>query len=205
MANVILLSINSSKKNLEIGGNNMLKIGIILSSVRKERNGLAVANWAVDKSQEFSDKEKVTFELVDLASYDLPFLGAETSPEQAKEIQRWSEKIDSFDGYVFITAEYNHGVTGAFKNALDFLKPEFKNKAVAFVGYGGLGAARSIENLRVIVAELGLASTQRNVNFSLMTDFEKMSIFKPASFHDSEIKELLEQLISWSTALKTIR
>ena len=183
----------------------MLKIGIILSSVRKERNGLAVANWAVDKSQEFSDKEEVTFELVDLASYDLPFLGAETSPEQAKEIQRWSEKIDSFDGYIFITAEYNHGVTGVFKNALDFLKPEFKNKAVAFVGYGGLGAARSIENLRVIVAELGLASTQRNVNLSLMTDFEKMSIFKPASFHDSEIKELLEQLISWSTALKTIR
>src|SRR5574337_1315950 len=205
MANVILLSINSSKKNLEIGGNNMLKIGVILSSVRKERNGLAVANWAVDKSQEFSDKEEVTFELVDLASYDLPFLGAETSPEQAKEIQRWSEKIDSFDGYIFITAEYNDGVTGAFKNALDFLKPEFKNKAVAFVGYGGLGAARSIENLRVIVAELGLASTQRNVNLSLMTDFEKMSIFKPASFHDSEIKELLEQLISWSNALKTIR
>ena len=105
MANVILLSINSSKKNLEIGGNNMLKIGVILSSVRKERNGLAVANWAVDKSQEFSDKEEVTFELVDLASYDLPFLGAETSPEQAKEILRWSEKIDSFDGYIFITAE----------------------------------------------------------------------------------------------------
>src|SRR5574341_895168 len=173
MANVILLSINSSKKNLEIGGNNMLKIGIILSSVRKERNGLAVANWAVDKSQAFSDKEKVTFELVDLASYDLPFLGAETSPEQAKEIQRWSEKIDSFDGYIFITAEYNHGVTGAFKNALDFLKHEFKNKAVAFIGYGGLDATIKKKKIKLIITQLSPKSTQLNVNLSLMKKLKK--------------------------------
>lgn len=85
------------------------------------------------------------------------------------------------------------------------MKPEFKDKAVAFVGYGGLGAARSIENLRVVLAEQGLASTQRTVNFSLITDFENMSTFKPAAFHEGELQELLGQLIGWSGALKTLR
>ena len=183
----------------------MLKIGVILGSVRKERNGLAVAEWTVEKAKEFSNENEVQFELVDLGKYDLPFLGVTPTAEQEAAIGAWSEKIASFDGYIFITAEYNHGVAGAFKNALDFLKPEFKDKAVAFVGYGGLGAARSIEHLRVIVAEQGLASTQRNVNFSLITDFENMSTFKPAVFHEGELQELLGQLIGWSGALKTLR
>lgn len=183
----------------------MLKIGIILGSVREGRNGLAVAHWALEKARAASDDSLVSYELVDLVDYDLPFLGTQTTPEQDLAIKNWSEKIASFDGYIFITAEYNHGVAGAFKNALDFLKPEFKDKAVAFIGYGGLGAARSIENLRVIVAELGLASTQRNVNLSLMTDFENMSVLKPAAFHDGEVAELVSQLTNWSKALKTIR
>lgn len=183
----------------------MLKIGIVLGSVREGRNGLAVANWTINKAKELSDQNLVEYELVDLIDYNLPFLGTKSSAEQVNSIQSWSEKIASFDGYIFITAEYNHGIAGAFKNALDFLKPEFKDKAVAFIGYGGLGAARSIENLRVIVAELGLASTQRNVNMSLMTDFENMTVFKPAPFHEGELRELLSQLISWSQALKGVR
>ena len=183
----------------------MLKIGVILGSVREGRNGLAVANWTTEKVKAYSNAEEVSVELVDLADYNLPFLGVTPTEEQAAAITAWSEKIASFDGYVFITAEYNHGIAGAFKNALDFLKPEFKNKAVAFVGYGGLGAARSIEALRMVVAELGLASTQRNVNLSLMSDFENMSEFKPAAFHEGEIQELTEQLTAWSGALKTIR
>lgn len=183
----------------------MVKIGIIIGSVREERNGKAVADWTLEKASSFQKDTDATYELVDLVDYDLPFLGKTPTESQQKAIGAWSEKIASFDGYIFITAEYNHGVAGAFKNALDFLKPEFKNKAVGFVGYGGLGAARSIENLRVIVAELGLASVQRTVNFSLMTDFENMSKFTPAAFHDGELSELTDQLVAWSTALKGIR
>ncbi len=183
----------------------MLKIGIVLGSVREGRNGKAVADWTITKSKSTSTEIKAEYEVVDLADYDLPFLGTNPTESQEKAIQEWSNKIDSFDGYIFITAEYNHGVSGAFKNALDFLKPELNNKAVAFVGYGGLGAARAIENLRVIVAEQGLASTQKNINFSLMTDFINMSEFTPAVYHDSEVDELLEQLLSWSNALKTLR
>lgn len=183
----------------------MVKIGIILGSVREGRNGKAVADWALEKAAGFNKDIEASYELVDLADYDLPFLGKVPTEEQQKAINDWSEKIASFDGYIFITAEYNHGVAGAFKNALDFLKPEFKNKAVGFIGYGGLGAARSIENLRVIVAEQGLASVQRTVNLSLMTDFLNMSEFKPAEFHDAELIELLDQLLSWSKALKSIR
>ncbi|HEY0221268.1 MAG TPA: NAD(P)H-dependent oxidoreductase [Lactovum miscens] len=183
----------------------MLKIGVVLGSVREGRNGLSVANWTMEKSKEFSNADEVSFELVDLADYNLPFLGVTPTAEQAIAIGSWSEKIASFDGYIFITAEYNHGIAGAFKNALDFLKPEVKNKAVAFIGYGGLGAARAIESMRMVSGELALATTQRNVNFSLITDFENMSTFAPADFHEGELKELLQQLAAWSTALKTIR
>lgn len=183
----------------------MLKIGIVLGSVREGRNGKAVADWTITKSKLTDTKIEAEYEVVDLANYDLPFLGTVPTESQEKAIQDWSKKIASFDGYIFITAEYNHGVSGAFKNALDFLKPEFSNKAVAFVGYGGLGAARAIENMRVIVAEQGLASTQKNINFSLMTDFKNMSEFTPAVYHDGEVDELLEQLLSWSNALKTLR
>ncbi len=183
----------------------MVKIGIVLGSVREGRNGKAVADWTLQKAQALNKDSETEYEIVDLLDYDLPFLGKTPTESQQKAIGDWSAKIDSFDGYIFITAEYNHGVAGAFKNSLDFLKPEFKNKAVAFVGYGGLGAARSIESLRLITAEQGLASVQRNVNFSLITDFENMSVFTPAAFHDGELSELLDQLLAWSKALKTIR
>ncbi|PCR99072.1 NADPH-dependent FMN reductase [Lactococcus fujiensis] len=183
----------------------MLKIGIILGSVREGRNGLAVAQWTTQKAKEFTQGQDVEFEMVDLLDYHLPFLGTKATAEQGEAIKNWSEKMASFDGYIFVVAEYNHGVSGTFKNALDFLNPEVKDKALAFVGYGGLGAARSIESLRMIAGQLAMATTQTNVNMSLMTDFENMSIFKPASYHDGELKTLLGQLINWSTALKTIR
>ena len=183
----------------------MLKIGVILGSVREGRNGLAVAKWTTEKAKAFTQGQEIEFELVDLLDYELPFLGTKATAKQEEAIKKWSDKMASFDGYIFVVAEYNHGVSGAFKNALDFLNPEVKDKALAFVGYGGLGAARSIENLRMIAGQLAMATTQTNVNLSLMTDFEKMSIFKPADYHEGELKALLGQLINWSSALKTIR
>ena len=79
----------------------------------------------------------------------------------------------SFDGYIFITPEYNHAIGGALKNALDFLNPELNNKAAGFVGYGSLGGTRAHENLRLILGELQVADVRTAVTFSLMSDFEK--------------------------------
>lgn len=185
----------------------MLKIGIILGSVREGRNGEAVANWTYDFAKNRNDAAE--YEIVDLAKYALPFLGAPVAEENKqateKAVKAWSEKIASFDGYIFVVPEYNHAVGGAFKNALDYLNPELNNKAAGFVGYGSLGGVRAHENLRLILGELQVADVRTAVTFSLMTDFENFSVFKPADFHADNANGMLDQLLSWSGALKTVR
>jgi len=184
----------------------MLKIGIVLGSVREGRNGEAVANWMYDFAKNRNDAE---YEIVDLADYPLPLLGAKVDEaEQAKAeatIQAWKDKMASFDGYIFITPEYNHAIGGALKNATDYLNAEVNNKAAGFVGYGSLGGTRAHENLRLILGELQVADVRTAITFSLMSDFENFSVFKPADYHANNANEMLDQLIKWSGALKTIR
>ncbi|WP_099156713.1 NADPH-dependent FMN reductase [Virgibacillus ndiopensis] len=185
----------------------MLKIGIILGSVRQGRNGEAVANWTYDFATKRNDDAE--YEIVDLADYKLPFLGAALAEDVQQNaldtIKAWSEKMASFDGYIFVTPEYNHAIGGALKNALDYLKAEVNNKAAGFVGYGSLGGTRAHENLRLILGELQVADVRAAVTFSLMTDFENMSKFKPADHHADNANQMLDQVLSWSGALKTIR
>ncbi|MYL60551.1 NADPH-dependent oxidoreductase [Virgibacillus halodenitrificans] len=185
----------------------MLTIGIIIGSTRQGRNGEAVGKWAYDFA--ISRNDEVKYELVDLADYKLPFLGAEqdkfAQEEANKYIKAWSEKMAAFDGFVFVTPEYNHATSAILKNALDHLNPELNNKAAGFVSYGSLGGARAIENLRLILGELQVADVRTAVTFSLMTDFENMSIFHPAEYHAANANQMLDQVIAWSTALKSIR
>lgn len=189
-------------------GNKIMKIGIISGSVREGRNSAAVTQWINDFAVNRNDKG-VEYEIVALADYDLPLLGAKLSEERqataGAAIQAWSEKMASFDGYVFITPEYNHAVGGALKNALDFLKVEVANKAAALVGYGSLGGARAHENMRVILGELSVASVHTTTNFSLMTDFENMSVFKPNDYNKVNAQGMFDDLLLWTKALKTIR
>lgn len=183
-----------------------LKIGIVIGSVRKGRNAEAVSKWMYDFASSRGDAH---YELVDLIDYKLPLLGQEIPPEQQEEanvaIKSWSEKMAIYDGYIFITPEYNHAVGGALKNALDYLNPELNNKAAGFVGYGSLGGARAHENMRLILGELQVADVRTAVTFSLMTDFENMTLFKPADFHKGNASVMLDQLLAWSRALKTLR
>lgn|SRR5690554_5269995 len=181
-----------------------MKIGIIVGSVREGRNGQAVGKWMYDFASSRKDPG-VEYELVDLKDYNLPFLGAAASEEQMAAIGAWLSKVASFDGYVFVTPEYNRSVGGAFKNALDYLDEEIRNKAVGYVGYGGLGGAFAIQSLRGINAERSLASVRTMVSFSLMTDFEDFSLFKPAPYHAMNANTMLDEVILWSRAFETIR
>lgn len=133
-------------------------------------------------------------------------MGATNTQADAEEqIKAWSEKMASFDGYIFVTPEYNHAIGGALKNALDHLNQELNNKAAGFVGYGSLGGTRAHENLRLILGELQVADVRTAVTFSLMTDFENMSVFKPADYHADNANAMLDQVLSWSRALKAVR
>jgi NAD(P)H-dependent FMN reductase len=92
----------------------------------------------------------------------------------------WAAKVNAFDAYVFVTPEYNHGTSGALKNAIDYLYREWNNKAAGFVSYGSAGGARAVEHLRLVMAELQAATVRAQVLLSLFTDFENFSTFKPA-------------------------
>ena len=183
-----------------------LKIGIVLGSTRPNRNGEAVAKWVFEHAQQRTDAD---VELVDVADFNLPLLDEPIPPSQGKyskdDTKRWAAKIESFDAYVFVTPEYNHATSGAMKNALDFLYREWNNKAAGFVAYGSAGGVRAVENLRLICAELQIATVRAQVAFSLMTDFENYSTFKPAEYHQKTLSTMLDQLVAWGTAMKTVR
>jgi NAD(P)H-dependent FMN reductase len=117
----------------------------------------------------------------------------------------WSAKIDSFDAFVFVTPEYNHGTSAALKNAIDYLYREWNNKAAGFVSYGSAGGARAVEQLRLTMAELQIADVRAQVMLSLFTDFEKMSVFKPAAHQEKAVMAMLDQVVAWGTALQPMR
>jgi NAD(P)H-dependent FMN reductase len=158
----------------------MNKIAIILGSTRPDRNGEAVAQWVLEMAKKRSD---VHFELVDVKEHDLPLLDEAIPASQGKyskeHTKKWAARIAPFDGFVFVTAEYNHGIPGALKNAIDFLFKEWNNKAAGFVSYGSAGGARAVESLRLVMGELMIADVRSQVMFSLATDFVNYTEFKP--------------------------
>ena len=184
----------------------MTKIGIILGSTRPNRNGEEVARWVYDIAAQRSDAE---FELVDLRDYPLPHLDeplpASMGQYQNDHTQQWAEKIASFDGFVFVTPEYNHSTSGVLKNAIDYLYAEWNNKAAGFVSYGAVGGARAAEHLRLVAGELQMADVRQQVALSLLTEFENFSVFKPGDYNRSALDTLLDQVISWSDALAPLR
>src|SRR5437763_147837 len=158
----------------------MLRIAIVTGSTRPGRNNASVAKWVYELAKERTD---ATFDLVDIADYNLPLLDepmpASFGQYAHDHTKRWAEKISAFDAYVFLTPEYNHSTSGALKNAIDYLYHEWNNKAAGFVSYGGAGGVRAVEHLRLVMAEVMVATVRAQVMLSLFTDFAHFSTFTP--------------------------
>src|SRR6266508_777727 len=184
----------------------MTRIGIILGSTRPNRNGEQVAKWVFDIASRHHDAE---FELVDLRDYPLPHLDEPLPPSlgqyQNEHTKQWADKIASFDGFVIVTPEYNHGTSGVLKNAIDYLYAEWNNKAVGFVSYGSVGGARAAEQLRLVAGSLQMADVRQQVALSMITEFENLSVFKPGGYNVGALQTLLDQVIAWSAALAPLR
>ena len=184
----------------------MPKIAVIIGSTRPGRVGESVGQWTYELAKRRTDAE---FELVDIKDFNLPLLDEPVPPsmgQYSKEhTKTWAAKINSFDGFVFVNPEYNHGIGGALKNAIDFLFREWNNKAAGFVGYGSAGGVRAVEHLRLVMAEVQVATIRNQVALSLFTDFENYTKFKPAAHHEKLVNQMLDQLIAWSGALKPLR
>jgi NAD(P)H-dependent FMN reductase len=185
---------------------NKLKIKIILGSTREGRMGDKVANWVLEVSKEVQGME---FELLDLKQYPMPFLDNPTLVEGNpgyEIVQNWKSKIGEADGYIFVTAEYNHSYSAELKNAIDYLKPEWAKKPAAFVAYGGVaGGSRAIEHLRLVAAELQMTTLRDQVLIPMIWDkFDEQGQSKDRSM-DKGLQTIFTQLEWWAQTLKNGR
>jgi NAD(P)H-dependent FMN reductase len=185
-----------------------IRIAVVVGSSRPGRRADQVAEWLMGIARH-RDTPGVEYRLVDLADDPLPLFDEELPPMAGsytnEHTRRWANTVDRFDGFVFVTPEYNHSFPAVLKNAIDYLYAEWNDKAAAFVSYGSLGGARAIEHLRGISAELQMADVRQQLSFSLFSDFENFSTFRPGPQHDDAAVVLFDQIEAWAGALKPLR
>lgn len=185
------------------------KIAIIISSTRQTRFGDKPAQWIHDIAAARGD---IDVQILDLRDFPMPFFDEVASnawvPSTNEVAVRWQQTIAQFDGYIFVTAEYNRSITGVLKNALDYAYPEWSRKPAAFVGYGSVGAARAIEQLRLICIELQMAPTRNGVHIQ-GSDF--MAVWRQGQsllefpYLQQNATTMLDELVWWTKALKAAR
>ena len=185
------------------------KIAIIISTTRQVRFGEKPTKWLYEIASQRSD---LAFEIIDLRDYPMPFFDEVSSnawvPSTNEVAQRWQQKIAEFDGYIFITAEYNHSISGVLKNALDYAYPEWNRKPAAFVGYGAVGAARAIEQLRLICVELQMAPTRTGVHIQggdFIAVWRQGKSLTELEYLQPNVAAMLDELAWWTKALKSAR
>jgi NAD(P)H-dependent FMN reductase len=188
------------------------KIAVIIGSTRDTRFGTKPAQWIFDLARQHPD---LNVELVDLREIDLPFFNEAASnmwmPSKDPKAIAWQKKVAEFDGYIFVTPEYNRSITGALKNALDQAYKEWVRKPAAYVGYGSVGAARAIEHLRLINVELQMVPVRSGVHIggSEFYKIHPMAGNQPISAIEETIassaKTMLDELAWWAKATKAAR
>jgi len=185
------------------------RIGILMASTREGRFGERPANWIHEIALQRTD---LAVDLIDLRDYPLPLFNEAMSPAWAPVqnvvAKRWGAKLETLDGLIIVMPEYNHGPNAALKNALDYAYSEFVRKPIAFVGYGGVGAARAIEQLRLIAVELQMAPIRHAVHIG-MIEFKGL-LMEGKTFDDfphlaQSATAMLDDLSWWAHALKMAR
>lgn len=185
------------------------KIAIVVGSTRAARFADVPVEWFAKIAKAHSDIE---VEIVDLRDFPLPFFDEVASsawaPSQNEVAQRWQKKVAEFDGFIFTAAEYNHGPTAVLKNALDYAAKEWNKKPAGFIGYGGVGGARAVEQLRMHAVELQMAPTKAAVHI-VWADFlavrqgeKKLSDFEHLN---QSANALVDEIAWWARALKIAR
>ena len=185
------------------------KIAIVVGSTRAARFADVPTQWIANIAKAHADLD---VEIVDLRDFPLPFFDEVASsawvPSQNDVAQRWQKKVASFDGYIFTAAEYNHGPTAVLKNAIDYAATEWNKKPAGFVGYGGVGGARAVEQLRLHAVELQMAPVKSAVHI-VWGDFlavrqgeKKLEDFEHLN---QSATALVNEIAWWAKALKAAR
>lgn len=185
------------------------RLAIVIGSVRPNRFADHPARWIEGIATRHGGFD---VELVDLKDYPLPFFAETASPAYAppknEVAQRWQRKVAQFDAYIFTAAEYNHGPAAVLKNALDHCYNEWRNKPVSFVGYGGAGGTRAVEQLRLNAVELQMAPIRAAVHIQMPVYLAVAKEGKNLGDFDflaQNARDMLDQLAWWAEALKLAR
>jgi NAD(P)H-dependent FMN reductase len=188
----------------------MTRIAVILTSTRTERFADRPAAWVTARLR----REGIDVDAIDMRDHDLPRFDAPAplyTPRQyaTEAIADLGRRIDGADGFVVLTGEYNHGYTGVFKNAVDHFYVEWDRKPVAFVGWGNVGGARAVEQLRTVSIELGMAPVRPAVHIlpEVLVPAMTAEAYDPALFStlDPKLNNLVNELLWWTTALHNAR
>lgn len=182
----------------------MTKIAVIIGSTRPNRFGPKVAAWFMEVAIKSNEAE---FELVDIADYNLPILDENVPSGNSQEHTRiWQAKMGEFDGFVIITAEHNHSFPASLKNAIDFVNNEFSYKPVAYVGYGGEGAVRAVEQLRQIAATFRQYDLKPQVVIAGQGNFTDVDTdFVPGEKHLRNAEVIIKEISFWAREMASIR
>ncbi|WP_116948478.1 NADPH-dependent FMN reductase [Jiangella endophytica] len=184
----------------------MTRIAIIIGSTRPDRVGPTVAHWLLDLAKQRGDAD---YELVDLADFDLPHLDeplpASTGQYTRPHTLQLAETVASFDGFVFVTPEYNHSYPGVLKTAIDLVYAEWQHKAAGFVGYGADGGIRAVEHLRGVMGMVLVADVRAQVALSLYDDFTDFVRPTPRERQAALAGTMLDELVAWAGALAPLR
>jgi NAD(P)H-dependent FMN reductase len=182
------------------------RIGIIIGTIREGRFGDTPAAWIHALG---AKRDDLAFETVDLRDYRLPPFGQEDDTgSSARDVERWRARMDELDGYIFVTAEYNHSISNALKNALDHTRSEYARKPAAFIGYGGVGGARAVEHLRLIAIEMHLSPLRNAVHIGMDVLLAIANEGKRLDDYDFLITSaalMLDDLAWWTYALRAGR
>lgn len=185
------------------------KIALVVGSTRVGRFADKPVEWFAKIAAERTD---IDVEIVDLRDFPMPHFDEPMSPAWGPSkdpvAQKWQAKVAEYDGFIFTAAEYNHGPTGVLKNALDYAYPQWIKKPAGFIGYGGVGGARAVEQLRMIAIELQMAPTKTAVHIVWADMLPVMQGTKKLEEYDhlnTAAAGMLEEFAWWAKALKAAR
>lgn len=190
-----------------------MRIAMVIGSTRPGRRGDQVAHWVESVAGTKAGGE-AEFAVLDLADFQLPLLD-EPQPAAIGDYSNphtitWANTVREFDGFIFVTPEYNHSMPASLKNAIDYLFGEWNDKAAGFVSYGLSGGTRAVEHLRLTLAEVKVACVRSQVALSLFTDFQiddmsEPGTFRPGEQHEPILGRMLGEVIAWAGALRSVR
>jgi NAD(P)H-dependent FMN reductase len=190
----------------------MTVISVIVGSTRQGRFSEKPAQWIL---QQLKKREGVDARLLDLRDFPMPFFDQPVPPSapgrapyENESVKRWTAAIGASDGFVFVTSEYNYGPPAVLKNAIDWVYPEWNRKAAAFVSYGAVSGARSVQQLRETAIELQLAPVRSSVHIPVATlwaHFQGGDVDAGLAEQEGRAGSMIDDLLWWTAALKAAR